>query len=57
MMMDCMSMQDGGWMMAGTGLFWVVLIVLVTLAITALVKYIFFSGPQRARSDKTQSDA
>ncbi len=53
MMMDCMGMQGGGWMMAGAGLFWAALTILMALAITALAKYIFFGGARRARSDKT----
>jgi hypothetical protein len=40
MMMDCMGIQGAGWMMAGAGLLWLLLVVLLVLAIIALVKYV-----------------
>lgn len=40
-MMD--GMMNGGGMMWGMGLFGLLLIVLIVLAVAALVKYLFFS--------------
>jgi tellurite resistance protein TehA-like permease len=44
-MMD--RMMDGmGWMMWGAGLFWLLLVIVLVLAVAALVKYL--------RSDRTR---
>ena len=36
------NMMDGGMMMWGMGLVWVLVVVLLVLGIAALVKYVFF---------------
>ena len=41
-----LEMMDGmGWMMAGMGLFWLLILVVLVLAAAALVKYLR-SGPR-----------
>ena len=42
--MNVEGMQGMGWMMAGAGFIYVLVIVLLVLGIAALVKYVFFSG-------------
>ncbi|MEC9246134.1 hypothetical protein T8J41_19575 (plasmid) [Nitratireductor rhodophyticola] len=40
MMMECMGIEGAGWIMAGVGLFWILLLALIVLAMVALVKYV-----------------
>jgi hypothetical protein len=47
-MMDSM-MNDMGGMMAGMGLIWLLLFVVLLLGAAALIKYLFFSGKRRGR--------
>jgi uncharacterized membrane protein len=50
-MMDGMM---GGGMMWGMGLFWLLGLVLLVLAIAALVKYLFFNSGRREARDVKQ---
>jgi hypothetical protein len=43
--MNCMMMGGMGWMMAGAGLHWALLVVLAGLGIAALVKHLRQSRP------------
>lgn len=48
-MMD--GMMNGGGMMWGMGLVWLLVIVVLVLGAAALVKYLFFDGPRRRDDD------
>ena len=39
-MLDCMGMEGMGWMMAGMGLVWLLILIVLVLAIAALIKFL-----------------
>ena len=41
-MMD--GMMDGGWMMVGMGVLWLLVVMLLVLGVAALAKYLFSGG-------------
>jgi uncharacterized membrane protein len=43
-MQSMMDGMTGGGMMWGMGLFWLLILVLLVLAVSALIKYLFFDG-------------
>jgi tellurite resistance protein TehA-like permease len=49
-MTECMNMPGMGWMMWGMGLFWLLVIVALVLAIAASIKYLRSGRPDTARS-------
>ena len=47
--MNIENMVGMGWMMAGAGLVYVLVIILLVLGIAALIKYVFVSGRRTGR--------
>jgi tellurite resistance protein TehA-like permease len=49
-MTECMNMAGMGWMMWGMGLFWLLVIVTLILAVAALIMYLRSGRPDAVRS-------
>lgn len=53
MMMN--GMMDGGLMMWGVGLIWLLVVLLLVLGVAALVKYLFFNNRRPRNGDARRS--